>query len=150
MSFDSNRTPLTARGTTRSEAIVKELLAQADVQVNVPRPWDIQIHSPEVYDRVIAQGNLGLGESYMEGLWDCDRLDQFFCRVLAARLDEKIKPAKLIGHYLKVRLLNLQTRRRAWQVGQRHYDLGNDFYAAMLDPRMTYTCGYWKNATTLE
>jgi cyclopropane-fatty-acyl-phospholipid synthase len=150
MNFDSNRTPLTARGTTKSEAIVKELLAQADVQVNGPRPWDIQIHSPEVYDRVIAQGNLGLGESYMEGLWDCDRLDQFFCRVLAARLDEKIKPAKLIGHYLKVRLLNLQTRRRAWQVGQRHYDLGNDFYAAMLDPRMTYTCGYWKNATTLE
>jgi cyclopropane-fatty-acyl-phospholipid synthase len=40
--------------------------------------------------------------------------------------------------------------RRAWQVGEAHYDLGNDFYQKMLDSRMTYTCGYWENATDLE
>jgi cyclopropane-fatty-acyl-phospholipid synthase len=140
----------TANRATKSETIVRDLVEQADIQINGTRPWDIQIHSPEVYDRVIAQGNLGLGESYMEGLWDCDNLDQFFYRILAAKLDQKIKPAKLMAHHLKVRLMNLQTSKRAWQVGEQHYDLGNDFYAAMLDPRMTYTCGYWRNADTLE
>jgi cyclopropane-fatty-acyl-phospholipid synthase len=43
----------------------------------------------------------------------------------------------------------LQNTQRAWQVGKVHYDLGNDFYAAMLDLSMTYTCAYWKKASTL-
>jgi cyclopropane-fatty-acyl-phospholipid synthase len=48
-----------------------------------------------------------------------------------------------------VRLFNRQTMRRARQVGETHYDLGNEFYADMLDPRMAYTCGYWKDARNL-
>jgi cyclopropane fatty-acyl-phospholipid synthase-like methyltransferase len=43
-----------------------------------------------------------------------------------------------------------QSPRRAWQVGQAHYDVGNDFFAAMLDQRMTYTCGYWAGAGNLD
>ena len=35
-------------------------------------------------------------------------------------------------------------------VGKEHYDIGNDLYQLMLDKRMTYTCGYWKNAKNLE
>src|SRR5690606_5924396 len=63
---------------------------------------------------------------------------------------EKVEPTRLLLHALKVRLFNRQTIKRAWQVGEKHYDLGNDFYAAMLDKRMTYTCGYWKNAENLD
>lgn len=121
----------------------------ADIRINGDRPWDIQIHKNDVPDRALAYGNLGLGESYMDGHWDVEQLDEFFARLLRARIPDRINPARLIWHALRVRLMNLQSSRRAWQVGKRHYDLGNEFYAAMLDPRMTYTCGYWKDATTL-
>ncbi|MCP2821282.1 cyclopropane-fatty-acyl-phospholipid synthase, partial [Salmonella enterica subsp. enterica serovar Typhimurium] len=76
--------------------------------------------------------SLGLGEAYMDGDWDAARLDEFFARLLRARLDTRVKPASLLMHAFSARLLNRQTPRRAWQVGERHYDLGNDFYAAML------------------
>jgi cyclopropane-fatty-acyl-phospholipid synthase len=44
----------------------------------------------------------------------------------------------------------LQKPSRAFEVGQKHYDLGNDLFIAMLDKRLNYTCGYWKNATNLD
>jgi cyclopropane-fatty-acyl-phospholipid synthase len=47
-------------------------------------------------------------------------------------------------------LTNLQSRSRAFIVGEQHYDLGNLLYQCMLDPRMTYTCGYWAKAGDLE
>ncbi|HEY8386739.1 MAG TPA: cyclopropane fatty acyl phospholipid synthase [Porticoccaceae bacterium] len=129
--------------------VVEELLARADVRLDGSRPWDIQLHSDDVPERVLAQGSLGLGEAYMDGAWDAKRLDEFFYRVLRAGLDRELKPLRLILHALKARLFNRQNVKRAWQVGERHYDLGNDFYKAMLDPRMTYTCGYWQAASTL-
>lgn len=135
---------------SQSERFVKELFSQADIEVNGGRPWDIQIHSNEVYDRILSEANLGLGETYMDGQWDCENLDQFFDKVLSAKLDQKIKPTRLAMHHLRVRLLNLQTKKRAWAVGEQHYDLGNDFYEAMLDPRMAYTCAYWQDADNLE
>lgn len=145
-----NTPSLLRRRHSASEHFIEALLEKADIQVNGSRPWDIQVHSPELFDRVIAHANLGLGESYMDGLWDCERLDQFFDRALSARLDQYIRPSRLLLYYLRARLMNLQNSKRAWQVGERHYDLGNDFYATMLDPRMTYTCGFWKHAKTLE
>jgi cyclopropane-fatty-acyl-phospholipid synthase len=46
--------------------------------------------------------------------------------------------------------MNMQSSARAYQVGEYHYDLGNDLYEAMLDKRMNYTCGYWRRAKTLD
>jgi cyclopropane-fatty-acyl-phospholipid synthase len=129
--------------------ILTRLLAQADVQVNGNRPWDIQVHDARTANRVLAQGSVGLGESYMDGWWDCESLDEFFCRVLRARLDERVS-ATFVLQSLRARFLNLQSARRAWEVGRAHYDLGNEFFAAMLDSRMTYTCGYWAGAANLE
>ncbi|WP_454825187.1 cyclopropane fatty acyl phospholipid synthase [Paraburkholderia xenovorans] len=127
------------------------LLEKADVRLGGTRPWDIRLNDPRVPERVLAAGNLGLGESYMDGQWECENLDEFFTRVLSAHLDEQIDPARLVFHALKAKLLNRQTSKRAWQVGEQHYDIGNSFYEAMLDRRMTYTCGYWAGgATTLE
>lgn len=125
------------------------LLARADVQIDGTRPWDIRFNTADAVDRILGQGTLGLGESYMEGGWDAKRLDEFFCRVLRARLNRELKPLHLVLHALRARLFNLQNMKRAWQVGEKHYDLGNDFYTAMLDPRMAYTCAYWKNADNL-
>lgn len=129
--------------------LISELLEQADITINGTRPWDIQLLAPGVIERAFAQGNLGLGEAYMNGDWEVEQLDEFFFRLLRGRVAQHIKPHKLIFHTLRTRLLNRQNAKRAWQVGETHYDLGNDFYEAMLDPRMTYTCGYWKNADNL-
>jgi cyclopropane-fatty-acyl-phospholipid synthase len=126
-----------------------ELLEKADIRIGGDRPWDLQLNGPGMPERVFAQGSLGLGEAYIEGLWDAPQLDEFFHRLLSAHLDQHVQPLRLIFHGLRTRLLNLQSFKRAWQVGEVHYDLGNDFYGAMLDPRMTYTCGYWNKATTL-
>ena len=51
---------------------------------------------------------------------------------------------------IKTKLRNLQTLSRSDRVAQQHYDLGNDLYQAMLDSRLTYSCGYWRNADNLE
>lgn len=131
-------------------SLVSDLLAEANVRLNGNRPWDIQLHDPSALQQVLAYGSLGLGESYMRGAWDSERLDQTLTQILKARLDEKIKPSRLLLYSLKARLLNRQTKDKAWEVGEAHYDLGNTFYQAMLDDSMAYTCGYWREADNLH
>jgi len=130
--------------------IVHELLDKADIEINGSRSWDIQVKNPDFFKRVLQEGSLGLGESYMDGWWECDRLDIFFHHVLKHKLDQQLP------HHFKdtlriaaARLTNLQSKKRAWIVGKEHYDLGNDLFSLMLDPYMQYSCGYWKEATTL-
>lgn len=146
--------PVLQSGDKTPDAVLQSLsdfLALADIRVDGDRPWDIQLHDLTLPERVLVQGNLGLGESYMEGGWDVDCLDEFFYRLLRARLDRAAGRGRLLWRSLRARLLNLQTLSRAWQVGQQHYDIGNDFYEAMLDSRMSYSCGYWQEgAANLE
>jgi len=135
----------------RAETIGEELLSLAGISVNGTHPYDIQVHNKDFYQRVLRDGALGLGESYMDGWWDCQALDQCIHRILLAKLEDKVKGSlKLKWNVLKSRMFNLQRRGRAFQVGERHYDIGNDLYQAMLDQRMLYTCGYWKNAKNLD
>jgi len=130
---------------------VEGLLEKADVKINGKRDWDIQVHNPKLYARVLADGTLGLGKAYMDGWWDCKRLDKFIDKVLSARLDENVKAsASVFWSLLWARMTNMQTKNKAKVVGEKHYDVGNDLYKAMLDKRMTYTCGYWKDAKTLD
>ena len=129
---------------------VEELLAGADVAINGERPWDIRVHNEALYTRVLAQGALGLGESYMDGWWDCDQLDEFFRRVLTAELDRKVRPTADVLQVARAKLLNRQKPGRAYEIGRRHYDIGNDLFERMLDSRMIYSGGYWKEAATLD
>jgi cyclopropane-fatty-acyl-phospholipid synthase len=71
---------------------IQRLLSNADIKINGDRPWDIRVHNKNLYPRILAHGSLGLGEAYMDGWWDCERLDEFICRVLKANLDAKINP----------------------------------------------------------
>lgn len=138
-------------GRSSAYRFVVDLLAQADIKIGGSRAWDIRFIDDRVPERVLAHGSRGLGEAYVDGQWECDRLDQFFARVMRAHLDERVQPARLALRALRARLLNRQTVRRSWKVGEVHYDIGNEFYEAMLDSRMTYTCGYWSSgATTLK
>lgn len=135
----------------KSESVIKDLFALAEIEVDGSNPWDIQVHDDRFYDRVLRETALGLGESYMDGWWDCEATDRFIARVFLANLPQKVKGNwKIAWHTLKSRLFNLQSRSRAFEVGEHHYDLGNDLYKAMLDKRMNYTCGYWREATNLD
>jgi cyclopropane-fatty-acyl-phospholipid synthase len=126
------------------------LLSCADIQIDGHRPWDIQVHHPDFYRRVIARGSLGVGESYMDGWWDCQRLDEMFCRVLRERLDTRFKTLTILVDILKARLANRQRPDRSSRAVRHHYDRGDELYRAMLDPSLIYSCGYWKEARTLE
>lgn len=126
---------------------IEKLLSLADIQINGNRPWDIQVHDDRLYQRLIRGGSLALGESYMDGWWDVDYLDQFFAKVFSAKLEDKIR----IGFRQFLLILssicfNQQSKRRAIEVGEKHYDIGNDLYKIMLDQRLVYTCAYWQGS----
>jgi cyclopropane-fatty-acyl-phospholipid synthase len=120
-------------------------LAKAGITLNGTAPYDPQVHDDRLYMRVLLHGTLGLGEAYMEKWWDCDDLTVFFTRLI--KMGENEKRLNISAQLLNLSqtLLNRQTIFRARKVGEQHYDLGNDLYAAMLDKRMVYTCGYWKD-----
>lgn len=130
--------------------LVQEILATAGIDLNGKNPWDIQVHEERFYERIFRNTPLAAGESYMDGWWDCERLDEFFCKIMIARAHEKFPDYLLIFRYLKNVLFNLQTLSRSRTVAKKHYDLDNDLYRSMLGPSMAYTCGYWKDAETLD
>lgn len=132
--------------------ILQELLGTAGITINGDAAWDIRIHDTRLYRRVLTGGSLAFGEAYVDGLWDSPCLDEFFHRLLRVDADERLKGwarIRLLGEILRYRLFNHQSVHRAFQVGEQHYDLGNDVFAAMLDPTMAYSCAYWHKATTL-
>jgi len=129
---------------------VEALLGAGDIRIDGDRPWDVHIHNDEIFPRVVADGMLGVGEGYVEGWWDCEQLDEMICRAYRAKFHRLIRPLSDVFYVLHARFVNLQRKARAYQVGQHHYDLGQDVYRAMLDSRMIYSCGYWKRARTLD
>lgn len=137
-------------GSCRAKSAISALFACADILVNGKRPWDPQVHDDRFYSRVLTDGTLGFGESYMEGWWDCEALDELCFRALRARLTEHIGFNKqAVIATAESLFMNLQNKCRARLVGKTHYDLGNDFFEAMLDPAMQYSCAYFSEATGL-
>ena len=129
----------------------QDLLDPAGIQLNGAGACDIRVHNPDLFRCVIRDGTLGLGEAYMDGWWDCDRIDELFCRGLNAGLEGTLrKKLRFLAFHFALRIFNRQSRKRAFMVGERHYDIGNDLFEAMLDPHMNYSCGYWPNAEDLD
>lgn len=126
------------------------ILKEAGIELGGSRPFDVTVHDDRLWARAISHGTLGFGEAYMDGWFDTDALDQFIYKLLEYDIYAHLKPdLGLALSFVRGRLLNLQ-RARVTEVGERHYDIGNDLYAAMLDKRMIYSCGYWAEATTLD
>jgi cyclopropane-fatty-acyl-phospholipid synthase len=136
--------------TSLAQATVEDLFASADIQLGGGRPWDIRVHDARFFRAVLAGGTLGFGESYMDGWWDCDALDEMCCRAIRARLEERA-PVNLHTAlaFASSFLFNLQTRSRSRLVGKRHYDVGNDFFESMLDPSMQYSCAWFRDTNDL-
>lgn len=130
--------------------ICRSLLTEADIIINGHRPFDIQVHNQNFFKRVLKEGSLGLGESYMDGWWDCEQLDEFINRIMKADLrNALVSNFKDVIRIMSAKLFNLQSKKRAWIVGKEHYDLGNDLFDLMLDPWMQYSCGYWHTSDDL-
>jgi len=126
---------------------VAGLLQEAGVRIGGTQPQDIQVHDPRFFARVMGQGSLGLGESYMEGWWDANVLDDFLVHLMQAHLDERVHGWREVADALKARLFNLQVGQGSYEVGRRHYDLGNAFYREWLDPSMTYSSALFEDGT---
>ena len=133
-----------------TESKVERILDCKRVKINGHRQGDIQVYDPRFYRRILTQGALGLGESYVNGWWDCSKLDVFFTKLLRNDVHRRMRSGwQGILRDLEGFLTNYP-KWRAYQIGEAHYDLGNSFYQAMLGERMVYSCGYWKKATTLD
>ncbi len=129
---------------------VENLLSYADVIINGSRPWDLQVNHPNFFRRVLAQGSLGFGEAYMDKWWEAEAPDQLLTRLIRARIKEKVCSMAALYDSARAKLINCQSLRRAFAVADKHYDISNDLYMKMLDKRMIYSCGYWKNANNLD
>jgi len=140
----------TGGGSRRYCLRLERQFAECGIDIDGPNAWDIQVNNEDFYARVFADGALGFGESYMDGWWDVRDLVGCIYRLLAGRLDERSRSWRDALTWLSAALINRQRGSRAFEVAQRHYDLGNDLYEAMLDRRMIYSCGFWESAHTLD
>jgi cyclopropane-fatty-acyl-phospholipid synthase len=128
-----------------------DLLERAGIEIGGDRPCDIHVHDDRLWERVLTERELGLGESYQDGWWDANQLDEFITRIQTVDLRSLIRPS--VGLAMKVGkslVKNNQTVRRAKQNASAHYDIGNDLYEAMLDKRMIYSCAFWADAEDLD
>ncbi|MGB8364777.1 MAG: cyclopropane fatty acyl phospholipid synthase [Rhizomicrobium sp.] len=136
---------------TNVQKTIAALFDYAEIEIDGPNPWDPEVHNDRFYTRIIAQGSLGLGESYMDGDWDCPSLDQFFDRVISKHLSDRLRiTAPLVLLHLKARIQNRQSLRLAKQAATAHYDLPVEIFEATFDTRLTGSCAYWKDATNLD
>lgn len=134
-----------------AEAIVTELFELADIKIGGTRPGDIRVTDRRFFDRTLRDASIGFGEAYMEEWWETDALDVTIEKICRADIKQKIQGSwRLKALTVKAVLMNLQAKQRSQPSVAAHYDIGNDLYTRMLDERMVYTCGYWKDATTLQ
>ncbi len=139
--------------TTPPPTVLEEMTRLAGVAFNGENPWDIQVFDPRTYRRILTHGSLGFGESYMDNMWECMQLDELFHRLLKIDVEHYfggVAKLRLIAEVIRQNIFNLQSSKRAYQVGEQHYDTGNDLFEAMLDPTMSYSCGYWAQADNLN
>lgn len=134
----------------RSQRLIQDILNTAGIEINGKNPWDLQVYDQRFYNRLLNNPSLSAGESYMDGWWGCERLDEFFCRIMIAQSQSKFTDWRVIFRNLKNYIFNLQTIQRSVTVAQKHYDLDNQLYSKMLGPSMAYTCAYWKDASNLD
>ncbi|MGH8494704.1 MAG: cyclopropane fatty acyl phospholipid synthase [Gammaproteobacteria bacterium] len=129
---------------------LEAMLSEAGVHLDGSQPWDVRVRDDRLFDTVFARGSLGVGETYVDGWWDCPHLDELFYRLFAAGLQKRFGGLSLAIQSWESRLVNPQRLSRAREIAHRHYDLGNELFEHMLDRRMIYSCAYWEDAADLD
>jgi len=107
----------------------------------------IHVRSSRFY-RELMRGSVGLGESYMEGMWECDDL-VVLTRIAARNVHALDSVRRALGPVLGplqrgVRSISRNTPRRARERIAAHYDLGNELFELFLDPTMMYSCAVFE------
>jgi cyclopropane-fatty-acyl-phospholipid synthase len=100
--------------------------------------------------RLLNGGDIGIAEAYLHGEWDTPDLTQFlylFCvnhDLIKAMLGDNplMRFVQIVRHWF-----NRNTKRQARRNIYAHYDIGNAFYSAWLDPSMTYSSAIYEDAT---
>ena len=134
-----------------SKKLCLAILDNAGVPVNSSEPWSIQVKNELLWDRVVSQHELGLGESYMDGWWECQEIDQMLAKLVTVDAASQLTPSfSVVLSATKSNILNMQTKKRAAKNAKHHYNIGNNLYERMLDHEMAYSCGYWKQAKDLN
>lgn len=136
----------------KGKEILSAALAKAGVALNGGRPWDVRVHNDGLYSRVLKNGTIGIGEAYMDGWWDCEQMDVMFCKVVSAHQDARFSNSSIYAMALGLcqSLFNLQTKKRSFEVAERHYNFSNELFERMLGPSMNYSCAYWRDADNLD
>ena len=75
---------------TRARDTLERILGAADIAIDGTAPCDIRVHDDRFFMRVMTLGTLGLGESYMDGWWDCPCLDEMTNRALGNDVDDEL------------------------------------------------------------
>ena len=138
-------------GSNNSESVVRTIFESVGIEIGGHQKHDVQVRDPRFYSRILRDGSMGFGESYMDGWWDSDALDDTLVKLGRADVNTVMRQNwQMIPQAIKARVLNMQRGENAFDVAERHYDLGNELYSAMLDEKMVYTCGYWRNSDDLD
>src|ERR1700681_2180139 len=100
--------------------------------------------------RLLNGGDIGIAEAYLHGEWDTPDLTQFlylFC-VNHDLIQQMLGDNPLMRYVQIVRhWFNRNTKRQARRNIHAHYDIGNAFYSAWLDPSMTYSSALFEDHT---
>ena len=137
-----------------AERLVRARFARAGVPIDGgSAPFSVRVRDPRFFRRVLVGGSLGLGESYVDGWWECDALDELAARLLRTRDGTDgvwFGGARELGRALAARLANRQHAGRSAADVAGHYDRDDALFRAMLDKRMIYSCAWWRRADTLD
>ncbi len=119
-------------------------------RVEGPNPGpvaELHIHNPDVFARLIREGDLGFSEAYLEGWWTTPDL-QAFMDVVHEDNDEMYNSYSgmaIVRAFERLRhWMNSNSKAQARKNISHHYDLGNDFYGLWLDDSMTYSSALFK------
>ncbi len=135
----------------RQRSVLEEMFATTGITINGNSPWDMHVRDERTFPRLLRDKSLGLGESYMEGWWDCRQLDEFICKILTSGLEKKIKDSfKFLMPVLSAMLFNMQSKIRSRVVAEWHYDLDNELFMSFLDPYNQYSCAYFDGTEYLN
>ncbi|RJX30657.1 MAG: class I SAM-dependent methyltransferase [Oxalobacter sp.] len=106
---------------------------------------DLHVHDNDFFSRIVLGADVGLGEAYVDGLWDSTDVAAFFALLIHNRdlLEDGSFLVTVFSRTLdRIRhLLRDNSIRGSRRNIHEHYDLGNDFYKTFLDPSMMYSCG---------
>lgn len=108
----------------------------------------LEVLRDRFFSRVLGQGNLGLGEAYMDRDFEirAGQLQDFLIALLKSGIDRKIKAdLRLLARVAAIYASNL-LRGNARNV-RAHYDIGDELFECFLDSTLTYSCGYAKTPT---